>query len=246
MNPGEFDFAARARAERRLAILTAESPDCVTVARARTSVGRSTESSKRCVNMASNRSARTSARARPESPRPCCWACARSCPVRKSCRSFLTGTVHLLVVSGLNVAILATGLYALTWIGWLPRRVALALIIAVVVAYTLVAGGEPPVLRAAVLVVLVCVGAWTGRRGAAFNSLAAAAVIVLAINPARTVSNRNAAELSLRGDLDLGRPVVVDSLATRSRSARSIDRRIAAVARERFAIGRGVDCCSCC
>ena len=97
----------------------------------------------------------------------------------------MTGTVHLLVVSGLNVAILAAGLYALVWIGWLPRRVALALIIAIVVAYTLVAGGEPPVLRAAVLVVLVCVGAWTGRRGVAFNSLAAAAVIVLAINPAQ-------------------------------------------------------------
>jgi hypothetical protein len=40
--------------------------------------------------------------------------------------------VLTLVVSGLNVAILATGLYALVWIGWLPRRVALSLIIGVV------------------------------------------------------------------------------------------------------------------
>ena len=31
MNPGEFDFAARARADRRLATLAADSPDCVTV-----------------------------------------------------------------------------------------------------------------------------------------------------------------------------------------------------------------------
>ena len=58
------------------------------------------------------------------------------------------------------------------------------MIMAVVVAYTLVTSAEPPVLRGGRARGLVCLAAWTGRRGAAFNALAAAALIVLAINPA--------------------------------------------------------------
>ncbi len=184
MNPGEFDFAARARADRRLASLTADSPDCVTVVAPskRWSLNRIVD----LLRESGQQTLRTYV-----GPRQAGIAAAVLLGVREELPReevmpfFLTGTVHLLVVSGLNVAILATGLYAFVWIGWLPRRVALALVIAVVALYTLVAGGEPPVLRAAVLVVLICVGAWTGRRGATFNSLAAAALIVLAINPAQ-------------------------------------------------------------
>jgi competence protein ComEC len=54
---------------------------------------------------------------------------------------------------------------------------------AVVVAYALLTEAQPPVTRAAVFAVLLCIGAWTGRRGVAFNSLAAAALFVLAMNP---------------------------------------------------------------
>ena len=79
---------------------------------------------------------------------------------------FLTGTVHLLVVSGLNVAILAAGLHVLVWVGWLPRRVALALIVAVVTVYTFVAGAEPPARPNVVFVVADDMG-WrdTGFQG---------------------------------------------------------------------------------
>lgn len=182
LNPGEFDFAALARADRRLASLTARSPDCVAI------LAPSWFSSPSEVLAAlrdyGQRTLRTYV-----GPRQAGIAAAvllgvrEELPREETMPFFLTGTVHLLVVSGLNVAILATGLYALVWIGWLPRRVALALTIAVVAIYALVAGAEPPVLRAALLVVIVCAGAWIGRRGVAFNSLAAAAVIVLAINP---------------------------------------------------------------
>jgi competence protein ComEC len=84
----------------------------------------------------------------------------------------------------MNVAILAAGLYLSMRVGWLPRRTALTLIIVIVVGYALIAESQPPVLRAAVFAVLVCVGAWAGRSGVAFNTLAAAALIVLAFNPA--------------------------------------------------------------
>jgi competence protein ComEC len=96
----------------------------------------------------------------------------------------LTGTIHVLVVSGLNVAILAAGLFASMRFGLLSRRVGLALIMLVVVLYALVAESQPPVVRAAVVAVLMCLAGWIGRRGVAFNSLAAAALVVLAINPA--------------------------------------------------------------
>jgi competence protein ComEC len=96
----------------------------------------------------------------------------------------VTGTIHVLVVSGMNVAILAAGLLGMMRLGWLARRAGLAVIIALVLVYTLLAEMQPPVVRAAVFGILLCVAAWTGRRGAAFNSLAAAALIVLAINPA--------------------------------------------------------------
>ena len=82
-----------------------------------------------------------------------------------------TGTIHVLVVSGMNVAILAYGLVVLMRMGWLPRRIGLSVIVAVVVIYTLLAEAQPPVVRAAVLGVLGCMAIWIGRRGVAFNSL---------------------------------------------------------------------------
>jgi competence protein ComEC len=94
-----------------------------------------------------------------------------------------TGTVHLLVISGLNVGILAGCILLAFRSGWLSDRTAIALVAAVTVLYTLATGAQPPVVRATVLVLVFCVAKLTGRQGIAFNSLAAAALIVLAINP---------------------------------------------------------------
>ncbi len=96
----------------------------------------------------------------------------------------VTGTIHVLVVSGMNVAILASGLFLMSWVGWLPRKTALSLIIAALIVYSLLAEAQPPVVRAAVLGILICISAWTGRHGVRFNSLAAAALVALAMNPA--------------------------------------------------------------
>jgi competence protein ComEC len=184
MNPGEHDFAADARAERRLASLIASSPDCVAV----TVYGSSSEWWPERIVAAVRQSGKQLLRTY-VGPERSGLAAAILLGDREALPShaiqpfFLTGTVHLLVVSGLNVAILAAGLYVAMRFGWLPRRVALALIMAIVAAYTLVTGAEPPVLRAAVLVVVVCLAAWSGRRTAPFNSLAAATLVVLAINP---------------------------------------------------------------
>ncbi len=122
MNPGEFDFAASARADRRLASLATRSPECVTVLTPSRhwSPGRVVDA----LREYGKRTLRTYV-----GPRQSGLAAAvllgvrEELPYEATMPFFLTGTVHLLVVSGLNVAILATGLYSLVWIGWLPRRV---------------------------------------------------------------------------------------------------------------------------
>ena len=184
MNPGEFDFAALARTDGRIAALVASTPDSVThltpaqmaspghvVAALRDYGQRTLET-----YVGPERAGLASA---------ILLGMRDELPYEATMPFFLTGTIHLLVVSGLNVAILAMGLYSLAWIGWLPRWTVLALVIGVVALYTVVAGAEPPVVRSAVLVVLISVAAWFGRRGAGFNSLAAAALVALALNPAQ-------------------------------------------------------------
>lgn len=94
-----------------------------------------------------------------------------------------TGTSHLVVISGQNVAILAALVIAA--VAWLiGRRQAGLVALAVVVAYTLLAGADPPVLRGAIMG-----GAWTvatlaGRRASAAVALALAAAGLAAFDPA--------------------------------------------------------------
>jgi competence protein ComEC len=97
---------------------------------------------------------------------------------------FVTGLAHLLAISGLNVAIFAYGFWAIVRLGWLPRRFALVLVAGLAVFYAALTGGEAPVVRAAILVVCVCGAKLLARQGMAYNSLAAAGLLVLAVQPA--------------------------------------------------------------
>ncbi|MDX1962560.1 MAG: ComEC/Rec2 family competence protein [Pirellulales bacterium] len=95
----------------------------------------------------------------------------------------VTGTIHILSISGLHVGLLAWGLFWGLRIGWLPRGWALFLVAALTMLYTLMTDSEPPALRATVLVWIVCLSLLIGRPGLAFNSLGLAAMIVLLLNP---------------------------------------------------------------
>jgi competence protein ComEC len=183
MNPGQFDFAARARADRRLATLRTDSPDCVTPLERHG--GWSASRVAHAVRASGQRLLNRYIGGERADVAAAILLGARERLSDNDVEPFfLTGTIHLLVVSGLHVGILAMGLYAALRIGLLPRRTALSLIMAVVIGYAVVTGAQPSVVRAAVLVILMCVAAWIGRRGVAFNSLAAAALVILAINPA--------------------------------------------------------------
>jgi competence protein ComEC len=92
-----------------------------------------------------------------------------------------TGTSHVLVISGANVALIAALLAALTrrWAGrW---RVPLAL--GGIALYALLVGGEAAVLRAALMGGLVVVAVSLGRRSTALVGLAAACAALLLVNP---------------------------------------------------------------
>jgi competence protein ComEC len=94
-----------------------------------------------------------------------------------------TGTVHILAISGLHVGILAG---ALLWIMRrtpIPRVWGLALVALITGLYALMVDVHPPVVRATILVLVTCLSLCLRRPALSFNSLSAAALVVLAINP---------------------------------------------------------------
>lgn len=61
-----------------------------------------------------------------------------------------SGLYHLLAVSGQNIAFLVAGVLGLAWLCGIPRRLGEVLALTTIVAYTLVVGWQPSVIRAAV------------------------------------------------------------------------------------------------
>jgi competence protein ComEC len=182
LNPGEFDFAARARADGQFVRVRSSSPESVSTL--------SRGSDWRLTRIVDDLRVRAKQLIRGlVGPNRAGLAAAillgarEGLPYEETESYLVTGTIHVLVVSGMNVAILATGLIALMHFGWLGRRTGLFLIMVIVATYAVLAELQPPVVRAAVLGVLVCVGLWLGRKSVSFNSLFVGGLIVLVINP---------------------------------------------------------------
>lgn len=96
---------------------------------------------------------------------------------------FHTGTIHLLAISGLHVGMLAFVFFVLARGRVLPYQSTLLAVMILAVVYAALTGARAPVIRAVVLIQLTSIG-WLSRRTPfAFNSIAAAAIFVLAINP---------------------------------------------------------------
>ncbi|MDP9235915.1 MAG: DNA internalization-related competence protein ComEC/Rec2 [Chloroflexota bacterium] len=93
-----------------------------------------------------------------------------------------TNTSHLVVVSGENVVLVsayATMLFSFA----VGRRRGLALSIAAVVAYTLLIGASPPVLRAMIMGILMVLATISGRRANGITALLVAAAVMIGLNP---------------------------------------------------------------
>jgi competence protein ComEC len=182
-NPGEFDFARQARGDRRLCSLRSEFPECVV----QLSHGspwswtrvtdwlRSRGDALLWQNLGQQRSGLASAM----------FLGSREELEPDQAQAFLeTGTIHLLVISGLNVGILASCLFLVMRVALVPRSWALAIVALASVLYAATTDSQPPVVRATVMVLIGCLAMVLGRRVLGFNAIAAAGMVVLVLNPA--------------------------------------------------------------
>lgn len=96
-----------------------------------------------------------------------------------------TGTLHLLAASGFNCAVLVVvfGFLLRSGLKLEKKHVHLALIF-ILMFYMLVVGAKPSIVRATIMATLLLLGALIGRPSDSLNLLFAAALIILAINPA--------------------------------------------------------------
>lgn len=183
LNPGEFDYAAHARADRQLVRLWADSTAALTILdrpggfapslwlnRLRAVAGRQLQE-----QLAADRVGLADA---------LLLGTRDQLDEVRTQDYFLTGMVHVLSISGLHVGILAAGLFWLLRLGLLPRTHALAAVAMVTLGYAVFIGAEAPAVRATIIVLAACISLAAGRRALEFNTLAAAGLVVLAMNPA--------------------------------------------------------------
>lgn len=193
LNPGEFDSAEDARAGGSLTRVRCEAPACVAVRQnvQAPTLWRPLDNVKRwgerrlIERLGAERGALAAAMI----------VGARDGLTRATVDRYRrAGALHVLVVSGLHVGLVVGAFFVVARMGWSPRRGALVVIMIAILAYALMTGARPPVVRAAVLAELMCLALWQGRQVLAMNSLAAAAVVVLALNPCELF--RTGAQLS--------------------------------------------------
>ena len=95
-----------------------------------------------------------------------------------------SGTTHILAISGVNVAILATLLWVIIRVCFrVGHGLTIWLVVAGVLLYAFVADNNPPVFRAVVMSLVFLIGMIRFRNSSPINSLSAAAIIVLLYNP---------------------------------------------------------------
>lgn len=181
-NPGEFDFAQHARGDRQLSSLRTGFPECVTIERRGTlwSFARVVDE----LRASGDRLLWTHIDKSQAGLAGAMFLGLREQLDTEQNQAFLeTGTIHLLVVSGLNVAILAGCIGLAARVGLVPQKPALGVAVVATVLYALVTDWQPPVVRA-MLMAIALGGAYAlSRRASSFNSLAAAGILVLVFNP---------------------------------------------------------------
>jgi competence protein ComEC len=182
MNPGEYDFRDEARGRRWLSVIRCASRDCLTVLRPPPWWHPGP-----LVDQLRTRGAAVLAASMPADMVPLADALLlgnRDWLPREQTQPFLvTGTIHILAISGLHVGILAWALFGLVRATPIGRGLALLLVAGVSGGYMLLVHAEVPVVRATLLVWLACLAAWLGRRPVGINTLAVVAVLMVLRQP---------------------------------------------------------------
>ncbi|QDU88242.1 ComEC family competence protein [Pirellulimonas nuda] len=182
MNPGQQDTAGEARGHRRLCLLRAESAECVSVLGSGSLFGvqRTVEAARGWLSGAVRQSLSGQ---EAELTAAMLFGQLEGLSDETTDAFRRVGLMHVLVVSGLHTGIVASVVLLGLRLGLARRAWSIALVMAVVAAYAVVAGGRPPVVRAAVFAELFCVAALLGRPLLSWSALGAAALIVMVINP---------------------------------------------------------------
>jgi competence protein ComEC len=95
-----------------------------------------------------------------------------------------TGTAHILAISGLNISIVIAMFLSLGALFFgRQRSLYIWLALAFTWLYTLLAGMNPPVIRAAIMGSLFLIAVYLGRQGSAIIALAFAAAVMVGIQP---------------------------------------------------------------
>jgi ComEC/Rec2-related protein len=94
----------------------------------------------------------------------------------------LTGTLHIVVASGYNLTVISRKpVGAAAW--FVGRRLALVFGWLVVWLYVLVSGGEPPVVRAAIIISLIYLAQFLGKKFDVWRAFWLAIWLMLLVNP---------------------------------------------------------------
>lgn len=93
-----------------------------------------------------------------------------------------TGTIHIVALSGQNITILTGFISALTLS--LGRKISILVTVLAIVAFVWFVGGEPSVVRAAIMGSMQLLSIYFGKRYWSLLSLLLASLVMLLVNPA--------------------------------------------------------------
>jgi competence protein ComEC len=96
-----------------------------------------------------------------------------------------SGTMHIFAISGLHIALIAGICLAVFRALTVPRFIAGAVVIPLLWFYTAATGWQPSAVRSTVMMTVIVAGWMSSRPHSLLNSLAAAALIILAWDPAQ-------------------------------------------------------------
>lgn len=181
MNPGDFDRAAFNRGKGLRGIVRVRDPELVNVTVSGTSIF------ERLRRTLRKRAEAVLESAISDDVRPVADAMLlgdRSMLSREMRTVFVeSGTVHLLAISGLHIGILMVFLLTIGRAMRLSSRHSILLAVTVLLIYLQVADCRPPMIRAFVIIVVWSAGRLVRRPAFSANSLAVAAIVILAMNP---------------------------------------------------------------
>ncbi len=94
-----------------------------------------------------------------------------------------SGTMHILAISGLNVALIAGAFLYLFRLLRIKRKISYMITMLLLVFLMLLTGSSASVVRATIMCIVFLTGILLGRPVGAYNSLGASALFILVINP---------------------------------------------------------------